>query len=162
MGRASLTFLLVLSATAAFPLDARARHGAQPFVPGGSQEGVERYDVTPDGSSFEATIGPVGDVNGDGVEDLGAIAGTYGTERVRVVFGRRPGGPAPPVPGFDVDAPAARYAIAGAGDTNADGLGDVAFGTSDGVTVVYGKRDAATVRTDELRTRGFSSHTRRR
>jgi hypothetical protein len=155
MGRALLISVLALGALAACAAPASAYHGARPVVPGGTQEGVQRYDVAQASSSFQATAGPVGDVNGDGVEDLAAVSGTHGDMRVEIRFGRRPGASGAPVAGFDIIAPSASFAITGAGDTNADGLGDVAVATWEGLLVVYGKRGGAAVRADELGTQGF-------
>ena len=100
---------------------------------------------------FGSTLASAGDVNGDGVEDLlvGAqnaqVGGGYSVGSVFVIYG---GGPATdlhldsldPAIGFRIDGAKAGSSLgsslAGGGDVNGDGYGDIALGAlGDGVAV---------------------------
>ncbi|MDK2973111.1 MAG: hypothetical protein PWP23_2866 [Candidatus Sumerlaeota bacterium] len=118
-------------------------------------------------------FGPAGDVNGDGLADivLGVkteqpVLGTKG--EVAVVFGKtdnaavnlnllEPGGffVSYPVP---VPGTAFGYAVAGAGDVNGDGYGDIIIGEADSFTqtgdayIVFGAPGFDGINAQELRT----------
>ena len=96
-------------------------------------------------TSWGDALAAVGDVNGDGFADLGV--GGSGNERYGVYFGGPTGIQDPP--GFDVFGPANTAAgeLAGGGDVNGDGLGDLLVGApfanandSGSVTLYYGAR----------------------
>jgi hypothetical protein len=120
-----------------------------------------------------SAIANAGDVNGDGVPDMivgEQFSGTARAGAAYVVFGRRGrvdlgrfGSR-----GFRIDGPGreahAGFAVAGAGDVNGDGLGDLVVGAAGGgfldtregeAYVVYGKRDSAPVDLGHLGASGF-------
>ena len=94
-----------------------------------------------------ASVGAAGDVNGDGIDDL--IVGAFGSDAngiasgsSYVVYGRSGGFPSTIAlssidgsNGFRIDGVEASdrsgFAVAGAGDVNGDGIGDVLIGTFD-------------------------------
>ena len=106
------------------------------------------------------SVGPVGDVNGDGLEDLAAgFAGTPWTQSsVYVTFSNRDGGVGDVLAfgGFRILADWYWHGVSSAGDVNGDGFGDVAVLHTDKVSVVFGKPDAGTVDTANLLTQGFT------
>lgn len=112
-----------------------------------------------------ASVGPAGDVNGDGLGDvLVGHAGVgnslrRGSGSAFVVFGKRDTAPVRldrlGTGGFRVDGPRAFSALgfqhAPLGDLDGDGLGDVVLGADGAAFVVFGSRSPDTV---DLRTPG--------
>jgi len=101
-------------------------------------------DGPPTGSEFGCAIGSAGDLNGDGFAELvvgqcnlGSAAG--GASAAYVYFGG-PSGISPTAPSV-LPAPmtgiAFGNAAASAGDTNADGYGDLVVGAGDGPSYLY-------------------------
>ncbi len=121
-----------------------------------------------------SAVAVVGDVNGDGIGDLAVQHGDRARPGTRVVFGGPAGGgfTIEGVPDQVPDGPGGlslgvlvESSLAAAGDVDGDGLADVLIGTatvgnslrrrSGSVFVVFGKRDDAPVRLDDLGDRGF-------
>src|SRR4051794_16319828 len=73
------------------------------------------------------TVGDVGDVNGDGLEDVGAGFGDsnpYTSDPVYITFSTRLGGTIDALPGgFEIVAPRFWSGVSSTGDVNGDGLG---------------------------------------
>jgi hypothetical protein len=95
-------------------------------------------------------VSGVGDINGDGIDDL--IVNNYPANNY-VVFGSREGFPSTLNPstldgsnGFNIDTNTppssigSSKKISGAGDINGDGISDLIIGASDASYVVYGSR----------------------
>jgi hypothetical protein len=122
-------------------------------------------------SSALMSVAGAGDVNGDGVPDIviGVIPDYGSAGATYVVWGK-----ADPLPvdaralgdaGFRIDGPnggsLAGQVVAGAGDVNGDGLGDVVIGSPAiccahrSAYVIFGKPDPGTVRLGRLGRDGF-------
>ena len=89
------------------------------------------------------TVGNVGDVNGDGREDVAAGFNGWGPDSgaVYVTFSTPLAsvGDALGLGGFKIRTPSFWYGLGSAGDVNGDGLGDVAVVRSGEVTVLFGR-----------------------
>ena len=118
-------------------------------------DGDEHVEFTPIettwGSSAAVTAN-VGDVNGDGYDDVGSQFSSSGAPHswnLYVVFSdptlRLPSVVDPDLPyrGFTVRARGLWYGASAMGDVNRDGLGDFALLAADSVHVVFGKADRA-------------------
>jgi hypothetical protein len=140
MRRGILTMTLVLCAGVA-PAVAQADHDYASYVPGDGA-GVERFDALSQVKySYNAIVSTAGDLNGDGRDDLAVLhTGSY-PERAGVVKVRFGGSG----DGFAIESHGLRRALAAAGDTNGDGIDDLAYLTEDGLTVVHGRRDGGTI-----------------
>jgi hypothetical protein len=126
-------------------------------------DGDQHVDYPPWSSQTHAApamaVGAVGDVNGDGLEDLAAGFGSSWAENsVYVTFSDRLGGAGDALGfgGFRIVAPWFWYGVSSAGDVNGDGLGDVAVLHTNSVSVVFGKLDGGTVHTSDLGSSGFT------
>jgi hypothetical protein len=92
-------------------------------------------------SSIER-VSPVGDLNGDGRDDL-VVDPALRSQRLFVVFGRRRSGTVDPgKPGLPaiVRAGARRGGISPAGDVNGDGVADLIFSRGGDACVIFGRR----------------------
>lgn len=127
-------------------LSAAIAHAAPPVIPLSALDGNNGFRL--DGVASEdysgAAVSGVGDINGDGIDDL--IIGAYGaggfSGRSYVVFGRSAGGFTSPINlsaldggnGFRLDGVAgADYsgsAVSAAGDINGDGIDDLIIGAN--------------------------------
>jgi FG-GAP-like repeat len=118
------------------------------------------------------SVAPAGDVNADGLADVVLGAASLGNSLRRrsgsafVVFGKRDAEPvrldALGDGGFRVDGPKGGsglgYLVAGLGDVNGDGRGDVAVGSTGAAYVVFGKADGGLV---DLRSPGDAAYAMR-
>lgn len=103
------------------------------------------------GGRFGYSVAGAGDLNGDGLDDFvcGAPGASWSGE-ARVFFGQRLQGPVR-IPDLEADcvihgprAPGFGSSVAGAGDLNGDGTGELAVaGTDDRVFVYFGSRSFA-------------------
>ena len=132
-----------------------------------------RIDVPAPDYSDGVTVAEGGDVNGDGLADVlvGSIPETYDSPGAAyVVYGKRTPEPASVTAlgplGFSLEGEdpgdATGYALAAAGDVNADGIGDVVEGAprinyhvAGGAAVVFGATTPSNVRLPDLGDRGF-------
>jgi hypothetical protein len=138
-----------------------ASAGAPPWYPIGPSpaQRVEFRGAPPvQGFAPDLRVAPLGDVNGDGNDDVGAAftgaRAPYGGA-VHVVFGdpRATGTmrvEERPERGLLIKAPWLEGAPVGLGDLDGDGLDDIGFSRSDKVVVVFGRRDSAVVDTTEI------------
>jgi hypothetical protein len=134
-------------------------HGFEPAVQSGVSPSVDRFDGAVDSMDFDdpVAVAAVGDVNGDGLDDIGMIAPAdmgRGSNRARVFFGRRPGAAGPPL-SFGIQG-AHGDTIGPAGDVNGDGLGDIALRYPRETFVVHGQETTDTVIFDRDGEDGFS------
>ena len=132
-----------------------------------------RIDVPAPDYSDGVAVGDAGDVNGDGLDDVlvGSIPETYESPGTAyVVYGKRTPEPVSVTAlgprGFSIEGEdpgdATGYALAAAGDVNADGFGDVVVGApriawhvAGGAAVVFGAAAPSNVRLPDLGDRGF-------
>jgi hypothetical protein len=129
------------------------------YVYSGGSAGLEGTPLTiscPNGSALPEglSVASAGDVNGDGYADL--VVGGGSTGGVFVYLGSAAGlatSPATTIPGFgDASAQGGFVHVAGAGDVNGDGFGDVivsgfqnAWGADGGVFVFLGSANGLAV-----------------
>lgn len=107
------------------------------------------------------TVGNVGDVNGDGREDIAAgFAGAAPSDpgSVFVTFSSPLAsvGEALGLGGFRIVTTSFWNGLSPAGDVNGDGRGDIAIVRNADVTIVFGRIDGATVDTAHLGDDGFT------
>lgn len=106
-----------------------------------------------------SSVSGVGDVNGDGLDDL--IIGTSSAKKSYVVFGKADGTAvslsdvAAGTNGFVIDGNGSNVMVSDAGDVNGDGLNDLilanrVIGASDKSYVVFGKADGTAVNLNEV------------
>lgn len=155
------TVLVVLGRPGRSAIDAAQDPGAAGFTitdPPDQVPSGERGGLT-EATFVGASVGPAGDVNGDGIGDVLVGHAQVGNSLRRgsgsafVVFGRRD--PAPVrldrlgAGGFRVDGPRAFSALgfqhAPLGDVDGDGLGDEVLGANGAAFVVFGSRSPETV-----------------
>jgi hypothetical protein len=115
------------------------------------------------------SVAGLGDVNGDGVGDIGTVA--LSGRAAYVLFGQRE---PPPLPidlltfhlgvhgstgfRFDLSRSPSEYSVAPGGDVNGDGLKDLVVGVGRpeyNTFVVFGKKDNTPLSSDSLGTRGI-------
>lgn len=116
------------------------------------------------------SIANAGDVNGDGTPDavVGVINTLGGRGRVFVVFGRARSGPVDVEDlghrGFEIlgrfSGSRTADSVAGLGDSNGDGLSDLAVGAPSccgpgSAFVIFGKKDSRIVNLRRLKTKGY-------
>lgn len=121
--------------------------------------------TSPDRSPPSATVGNVGDVDGDGLEDTATVLDSYEESyqpSVWVSFSRQilPSATFAGTPGWRGFRIVGgrfnfRSSVAGLGDVNGDGLGEVVAEDDRGIVVVFGREDGTTVEVDELGEEGF-------
>jgi hypothetical protein len=120
----------------------------------GSLNGQDGFRLTLDEAGDEVTsVSGLGDVNGDGLDDLiVATASIFGLAKSYVLFGN-PNGFNAVIPlstlggsvGFRIEGTSGRHTVKAAGDANGDGLNDLlvgepfAAGNSGSAYVVYGR-----------------------
>lgn len=118
---------------------------------------------SPDRANPSATVGSVGDVDADGLEDTAIVLDSFEESypsRVWVNFSE-PGLPStraagqPGWRGFQVVGDHFWSAVAGLGDVNGDGLGEIVVQGYTGTNVVFGRRDGQAVDVSELGSDGF-------
>ena len=119
------------------------------------------FGGAPDRSAPQMTAANVGDVNGDGREDIAAAfayAEPGGRTPLYVTFtsAHASTGDVRSQPGFKIVTSQFLYGLSAAGDVNGDGRGDVAVARADRVAVVFGRTDGATVDLDALADDGFT------
>jgi hypothetical protein len=151
---------LGLIGTAVAPAAPAAADGPPwyPIGPSPAQRVEFRGAPPTQGRVPDLRVAPLGDVNGDGDDDVGAAfvgAGPPYDGAVHVVFGD----PAAsgmmriedrPDDGLLIKAPSLKGPAVGLGDLDADGLDDFAFALDDRVVVVFGRRDSAVLDTAQL------------
>jgi hypothetical protein len=114
-------------------------------------------------------VSGAGDVNGDGLDDvivsdpISSLSGQY-SGRVYVVFGREETDEIPLADvvagtgGFTIDGDSYWVAtgdtLAGVGDVNGDGRGDIAITSGDSAFVVFGRAETSAVRVSEIASSG--------
>lgn len=104
---------------------------------------------------------PVGDVNGDGRIDIAMSISDGSTGTTWVTFNPAAQSQTLAVtaatwPGLRIDTPRSVTGIAGVGDINHDGFGDVAVATTTAVHVVFGRATPEHIDVEQLGTRGFT------
>jgi hypothetical protein len=107
------------------------------------------------------TFGNVGDVNGDGREDVAAGFSGFapsddGTIYVTFSSPLASIGNVLGLDGFRITTPFFWFGLSSAGDVNGDGLGDIALLRGDQVTAVFGRIDGRAVDTRHLGDDGFT------
>jgi hypothetical protein len=107
------------------------------------------------------TAAAVGDVNGDGLEDVGAGFDDFNpstSDPIYITFSTRLGGVIDALApgGFQISVPDFNSGLSSAGDVNGDGLGDVAIVETGRILVVFGKRGGETVDAADLGKNGFT------
>ncbi len=122
---------------------------------------MDTQGATGNGSTPEAIAHPVGDVNGDGHVDIGMSISNADAATTWITFS-----PGPLVTTTAVDDPTwnglklaglrAATGMAGVGDLNGDGFGDVAVSDRSTVAVVYGGPVPRSVDLSNLGARGFT------
>lgn len=155
----------LLTAVAAAALAPSAM--AKPATPGVLHVGFPLSSASP-GALWvaEPITADVGDVDGDGLEDTAVSVPTDdGTSTIWVTFaGAAPSSVEAGQPGwrgFAITGARDVQGLAGVGDTNGDGIGDIAIGTDDTTTAIaYGRRDGGTTDLRNLGAGGFTiAHT---
>lgn len=146
VGLLALTALLMPAAAHA-SADAGARGEQQITYP-------TFHSSDPETQAPWMTVGDVGDVNGDGREDVGA---GFSDGRIYVTFSSpvASSGDANAGPGFTMTAGEPVEGLSSAGDVNGDGLGDVVVTLDERTVVVYG-RSGGEVDLGRLGTQGFT------
>lgn len=120
-----------------------------PVLDVSSIDGTNGFSVVGQGIDVRQTVANVGDVNGDGIDDIGIsvddLDSAQSINDAYIVFGRETGFPAT----IDLDAATSADRLvfpdtvlhAGIGDINGDGFGDLGIETADGHAVVFGQPD---------------------
>ena len=151
----------------AFALLGPAAAGAQVFGDGSDRDSgdyrllFDRLSDSP--SPVTLGLGAVGDLDGDGAEEIGvALQPSFSpqdTAELVVKRGRTSGtgvGGANTLMRVRVeDGFSAGRELAGVGDLNGDGIGEIAFSSGDDVVVVFGRLDGGTVEAEDLGNSGF-------
>lgn len=117
-------------------------------------------------SAPSATVAAVGDVDGDGRQDTAVVLDSFDAAYPATawvtfspaVLPSTTGAGEPGWRGFRIVSDRLWYAVAGLGDVNGDGHGEVVVEDSDGIVVVFGQRDGATVDLQHLGDQGFRIH----
>lgn len=153
----AVAFLLLSAAPASagtVPINAFHR-------PGDLHLDFPRYTSSDEWSAPQAVTRPVGDVNGDGRADIAMALTADSSGTTWVTF--NPGPQSQPLavedptwPGMRISTAGPVRGVAGVGDLDGDGLGDVAVATDDAVYVVFGSPTPGAVDAANLGSRGFT------
>jgi hypothetical protein len=135
---------------------------ARPATPGVLHVGFPLASAFPGALSVSVPIAvDAGDVDGDGLEDTAvAVPADDGDQVVWVTFAAgspsavEAGGPG--WRGFAITGTSEIDGVTGVGDTNGDGVGDIAISTAAATYVVYGRRDGGTTDLRALGAGGFT------
>lgn len=137
--------------------------GAAPATPGALRVGFPQVDTFPGFLSVaDPVVADVGDIDGDGLEDTAvSVPAADGSETAWVTFAdaTTPSSVEAGQPGWRGIAITGAHvvdALEGAGDTNGDGVNDIAIDTGTVTYVVYGRRDGGAVDLRNLGTGGFT------
>ena len=152
MRRAGIIVLLCLAGVGG---GADARAGTVPLdvTSRGDHHIVYPPYASPDRSNPSALAAGVGDVDGDGLEDVAMVLDSFEPSYPNgayVSFGSAVPGTvtqagAPGWRGFRIVGEHLHPGLAGLGDVNGDGRGEIAVTDYDGVAVVFGRADGQTV-----------------
>jgi hypothetical protein len=146
------------TAAAALALTAAPAWADEDWTQAGAPESAlpDQQIAYPGANDNAPHVAPVGDVNGDGLDDF---ALSRDANDPWVTFSRREPGTisaGAPGTGFVIQSPYTWYGVKGIGDVNGDGLDDIAIATWYESYVVYGKRDDAPVDLADLGRGGFT------
>jgi hypothetical protein len=156
---------LVLLTTFALVLGGRVQ-GAHALLPAFDAAGGNRqtsFAITPNAdNTVGASVADVGDVDGDGQHDVAVVFDSWLPTMTPSVWVPSSSGPAhssPEAPGWRglrIVGNGFGTGVAGLGDVNGDGIGDLAVALRyNEIDVVFGRRDGGTVDTRDLGDDGF-------